>query len=192
MERTLAREVNEAGEPMEAVETAWAEEKENFQALFEVLERYRKVEPRNGNGEISFFSKDDKVILDGEHMIASIDESIEEAKRLYARLSQTESPKEQFFIKQEIINFQEVLRKYILRNVKLCEKEGASLPQFTADVLDLDMLKDVLEKLSMENWSNPTEFNGFRTMVESLKDAYYAKITPPAHYLKSLIRELGA
>ncbi len=200
MEHTLAREGDEAGESAEAAvesapapeETAWTDEKENFQALFEVLERYRKVEPRNGNGEISYFTKDDKVVLDGEHMIASIDEAIDEAKRLYAKLSQTESPKEQFFIKQEIINFQEVLRKYILRNVKLCEKEGAVLPQFTADILNLDRLKDILEKLSMENWSNPAEFNGFRTMVDGLKDAYYAKITPPAFYLKSLIRELGA
>lgn len=199
MEQTLAQEGREAGEPAEPAEAeaipeepAWGDEKENFQALFEVLERYRKVESRNGNGEISFFTKDDKVILDGEHMIASIDESLEEAKRLYAKLSQTESPKEQFFIKQEIINFQEVLRKYILRNVKLCEKEGAVLPQFTADILNLDLLKDILEKLSMENWSNPAEFNGFRATVESLKDAYYAKITPPVFYLKSLIRELGA
>ncbi len=199
VEQALAqvdREASEVGEAVEAApapeEMSWAEEKENFQALFDILERYRKVEPRNGNGEVSYFSKDGKVILDGEHMISSIDESIEEAKRLYAKLSQTESPKEQFFIKQEIINFQEVLRKYVLRNVKLCEKEGAILPQFTADILNLDLLKDILEKLSMENWSNPAEFNGFRTMVESLKDAYYAKITPPAFYLKSLIRELGA
>ena len=199
LEQTLAQVDRQASEAVEAVEAApapeemsWAEEKENFQALFDILERYRKVEPRNGNGEISYFSKDGKVIIDGEHMISSIDESMEEAKRLYTKLTQTESPKEQFFIKQEIINFQEILRKYVLRNVKLCEKEGAILPQFTADILNLDVLKDILEKLSMENWSNPAEFNGFRTMVESLKDAYYAKITPPAFYLKSLIRELGA
>jgi hypothetical protein len=199
MEQTLARE-GEAEEAAGAAEESaplpdkanWAEEKENFQALFEVLERFRKVEPKNGNGEISYFCKDDRIILDGEHMIASIDEAIEEAKRLYAKLTQTESPKEQFFIKQEIINFQEVLRKYVLRNVKLCEREGAVLPQFTADILNLDLLKEILEKLSMENWSNPAEFSGFQTMVESLKDAYYAKITPPALYLKSLIRELGA
>ena len=122
--------------------------------------------------------------------MASIDESLEEAKRLYLKLSQTESPKEQFFIKQEIINYQEMLRKFLLRYVKMCEKEGASLPQFTTEILNLEILKDILEKLSMENWSNPTDFNSFRTLVESLKDAYYAKITPPALYLRSLIEEL--
>jgi hypothetical protein len=193
MEAALAGEesADESVEP-QAEERTEVDEKESFQSLFETLEQYRKVEPRNGNGEISFFSKDDKVILDGEHLIASIDESLEEAKRLYAKLTQTESPKEQFFIKQEIINHQEILRKNILRNVKLCEREGAVLPGYTADILNLDLLKDILEKLSMENWSNPVEFNSFRTTIESLKDAYYAKITPPSHYLRSLIEELGA
>jgi len=117
---------------------------------------------------------------------------LEEAKKLYLKLSQTESPKEQFFIKQEIINQQEILRKYILRNLKMCEREGAVLPEFTTAILNLDSLKDILEKLSMENWSNPGDFNSFRTLIESLKDAYYAKITPPVYYLKSLIEELGA
>lgn len=181
----------EEGEP-QTEDKIEAEEKESFQSLFETLEKYRKVEARNGNGEISFFTKDDKVILDGEHIVASIDESLEEAKRLYAKLSQTESPKEQFFIKQEIINHQEILRKNVLRNVKLCEKEGAVLPQYTADILNLDLLKDILEKLSMENWSNPAEFTSFRTTIEALKDSYYAKITPPSYYLRSLIEELGA
>jgi hypothetical protein len=156
------------------------------------LEKYRKIEPRNGNGDIGFFQKDDKIILDGEYMVASIDESLEEAKKLYLKLSQTESPKEQFFIKQEIINHQEILRKYILRNVKICEREGAVLPRFTADILNIDTLKDILEKLSMENWSNPSDFSSFRSLTESLKDAYYAKITPPVYYLKSLLEELSA
>jgi TPR repeat protein len=108
-----------------------------------VLEGYRKIEARNGNGEISFFQKEDKTILDGEYMVASIDESLEEAKRLYVKLAQTESPKEQFFIKQEIINHQEILRKYILRNLKMCEKEGAIMPKFTEDILNLDILKEM-------------------------------------------------
>lgn len=193
LEKELAEEAGEAAaEEMPAEEKSTQEENGNFKNLFEVLEGYRKIEARNGNGEISFFRKDDKTILDGEYMVASIDESLEEAKRLYLKLSQTESPKEQFFIKQEIINHQEILRKYILRNLKMCEKEGASMPQFTEEILNVDMLKEILEKLSIENWSNPAEFNSFRSQIETLKDAYYARITPPAHYLRSLIRELGA
>lgn len=193
MEKALAQEAEAetaAEEEVQPLERAWDEDKESFQRLFETLEKYRKVESRNGNGEVSFFRNDDKLVLDGEHIIASIDESLEEAKRLYLKLSQTESPKEQFFIKQEIINYQEMLRKFLLRYIKMCEKEGASLPQFTAEILNLEILKDILEKLSMENWSNPADFNSFRKYVESLKDAYYARITPPAFYLRSLIEEL--
>lgn len=193
MEKALAQEAEAetaAEEEVQPLERAWDEDKESFQRLFETLEKYRKVESRNGNGEVSFFKNDDKLVLDGEHIIASIDESLEEAKRLYLKLSQTESPKEQFFIKQEIINYQEMLRKFLLRYIKMCEKEGASLPRFTAEILNLEILKDILEKLSMENWSNPADFNSFRTYVESLKDAYYARITPPALYLRSLIEEL--
>lgn len=192
MENSLSREGEAAAEETQPEEKAWGEEKENFQNLFDVLEKYRKIEARNGNGEIAFFQKEDKVILDGEYMVASIDKSLEEAKRLYIKLSQTESPKEQFFIKQEIINHQEILRKYILRNLKMCEKEGALLPQFTTEILNLDILKDLLEKLSMENWSNPGDFNSFKNLIESLKDAYYARITPPVRYLRSLIEELEA
>ena len=191
MESSLAREEEAESKEAPAEEKAWGEERNSFQALFEALEKYRKIEPRNGNGEIGFFQKGDQVILDGEYMVASIDESLEEAKKLYVKLAQTESPKEQFFIKQEIINHQEILRKYILRNLKMCEREGAALPQFTADILNLDVLKSILEKLSMENWSNPSDFGSFKTMVESLKDSYYAKITPPVYYLKSLLEELG-
>ncbi len=192
-EETAAEEApEETPDASPAGEKALDEEKESFQNLFEALEKFRKVEARNGNGELSFFQNEDKIILDGEYMVASIDESLEEAKRLYLKLDQTESPKEQFFIKQEIINHQEILRKYMLRNLKMCEREKAILPGFTAEILNLDILKDVLEKLSMENWSNPNDFNSFRTQIESLKDAYYARITPPVNYLRSLIEELGA
>jgi hypothetical protein len=201
VEQSLAEEAGEAeetpaeeaaAEELPAGEKVLDEEKESFQHLFEALEKFRKVEARNGNGEISFFQNENKILLDGEYMVASIDESLEEAKRLYLKLGQTESPKEQFFIKQEIINHQEILRKYILRNIKMCEKENAALPEFTIEILNEDILKDVLEKLSMENWSNPADFTAIRTLIETLKDAYYAKITPPIHYLRSLIEELGA
>jgi hypothetical protein len=198
MEESLAREQEPAepevevkSQPEQPEEKAWSEEKDDFQSLFEILEKRRRIEARNGNGEIGFFQKDEKLILDGEFMVASIDESLEEAKRLYQKLSHTESPKEQFFIKQDIINHQEQLRKYILRNLKMCEKEGATLPGFTREILNVELLRGILEKLSMENWSNPADFNSFRSTIEALKDAYYAKITPPVNYLRSLIKELG-
>ena len=85
---------------------------------------------------------------------------------------------------------QEVLRKVILRSVRMCEKENATLPRFSADVLSIGVLKEILEKLNMDNWSNPDDFRAFEEYVGRLKDMFYKRITPPAHYLQSIVDEL--
>ena len=162
----------------------------SFQGAFETLERFRKAESTEDNGEISYFEKDNKVIVDGECLVSALGNSLDEAKKLYIKLNQTESPKDQFFIKQEIIRHQETLRKVILRSVIMCEKENCSLPNFTADILNLDVLKDILEKLNMENWSNQDDFTFFEKYAKNLKTNFYSRITPPAIYLKSIIDEL--
>jgi hypothetical protein len=52
------------------------------------------------------------------------------------------------------------------------------------------VLKDILEKLNMDNWNNPDDVRSFENFVGQLKDAFYKKITPPTSYLKSLIEEI--
>ena len=162
----------------------------NFQAVFEALERYRKAEPMDNNGEITFFQNRDRMILDGESLIRAVTHMLEDAKKMYQKLEQVDAAKDQFFIKQELINSQEVLRKVILRSVKMCEKENCSLPMHTADILNVLVLKDILEKLNMDNWSNEEDFNAFESFATKLKDTFYKKITPPALYLKSIVDEL--
>jgi len=162
----------------------------NFQAVFEALERYRKAESTDQNGEITFFQNGDRVILDGESLIRAVTHMLEDAKKMYQKLEQVPAAKEQFFIKQELINSQEVLRKVILRSVKMCEKDNCSLPSHTADILNVPVLKDILEKLNMDNWSNEEDFNAFESFATKLKDTFYKKITPPALYLKSIVEEL--
>jgi DNA repair exonuclease SbcCD ATPase subunit len=162
----------------------------NFQAVFEALERYRKAEPTDYNGEISYFQNQDRMILDGESLIRAVTHMLEDAKKMYQKLDQVDAAKDQFFIKQELINSQEVLRKVILRSVKMCEKENCSLPKHTADILNVAVLKDILEKLNMDNWSNEEDFNVFESFATKLKDTFYKKITPPALYLKSIVDEL--
>lgn len=170
---------------------AGPEEKENdFEGVFEALEKYRKSDSAHNNGEINYFQKDGRVILDGEYLISAMSKTLEEAKRLYIRLSQTESPKDQFFVKQEILNQQEVLRKIFLRTVKMCERETCSLPQYTSEILNVQVLKDILERLSMGNWSNQDDFSGFDGYINVMKNGYYARITPPLAYLKSILEEL--
>ncbi|MGB8952503.1 MAG: hypothetical protein WCC06_07540 [Candidatus Aminicenantales bacterium] len=162
----------------------------NFQMAYQMLEQYRRSEPTDYNGEISYFQSGERILLDGESIIRAMTLVIEEAKKLYQKLSQTESPKEQFFVKQELINNQEVLRKIILRSVKMCEKESCSLPKFTDKIMNIEILKEILEKLNMNNWSNQDDFISFEEYSVKLRDAYYKSITPPALYLHSLLEEL--
>lgn len=163
----------------------------DFQDAFETLAKFRKSERARNDGEVSYFQNKDKMILDGESFVSNLNRDLDEAKKLFTRLTQAESPKDQFFIKQEIIRYQKSLRKIILGSVRLCEKETCSLPKYTLDILNMDVLKDILEKVSMENWSNQDDFHSFDELAKKIKDAYYERITPWAAYLKSVIEELG-
>ncbi|NIO49211.1 MAG: hypothetical protein GTN73_07225 [Candidatus Aminicenantes bacterium] len=163
----------------------------DFQEAFETLAKFRKSERAKNDGEVSYFQNKDKMILDGESFVSNLNRDLDEAKKLFTKLTQAESPKDQFFIKQEILRFQKSLRKIILGSVRLCEKETCSLPKFTLDILNMDVLKDILEKVSMENWSDQNEFHSFNEFAKKIKNAYYERITPWAAYLKSVIEELG-
>jgi len=163
----------------------------DFQEAFETLAKFRKSERAKNDGEVSYFQNKEKMILDGESFVSNLNRDLDEAKKLFTRLTQTESPKDQFFIKQEIIRYQKSLRKIILGSVRLCEKETCSLPKYTLDILNMDVLKDILEKVSMEDWINQDDFHSFDEFAKRIKDAYYERITPWAAYLKSVIEELG-
>lgn len=183
----------EPGLPEEApvIETPSEEIIETFQEVYEKLEGYRRVHSES-NGDVSYFEKDDLKIIDAEALIATMNEALEASKRLYQKLAQTDSPKDHFFIKQEIINQQEILRKHLLHVIKLCEKEGYTLPAFTQNVVDANLLRDLLERLSIENWSDETDFQAVVEFIESLKESFYRLITPPVTYLKALLAELKA
>jgi len=161
-------------------------------AVEAALESCRRTEPANGNGEIHYFQKDSKILVDGESLFTVVDKTIEEARRLSAKLDQTESPKDQFFIKQELINWQEGLRALVLRIIKMTEKRIWELPDYTAAVLNAPSLRGILERLSMENWSNPEEFATFTAAAAELRKAYIERITPRGIYLRALKKELTA
>ena len=175
----------------EKPEPAREEEDASFQNAFEKLEEFRKGSTSENDAEVSYFEKDEKIVLDGEYLVSSLNNCFEEAKKLYIKLSQTESPKDQFFIKQEIIKLQEALRKVLLRSIRMCEKDNCSLPEFTSEVLSVDVLKNALEMVSMQNWSNQDDFASFDNFAKGLKDSFYTRITPPAAYLQSIMKELN-
>lgn len=198
MNEAIEPPFSEQNEPREEEPIAEREPEEsnlkgetNFQDGFETLEKYRKSERAGDDGEVSYFQNKDKMILDGESFVLNLNKDLGEAKKLFIKLTQAESPKDQFFIKQEIIRYQKSLRKLILGSVRLCEKETCSLPKYTLDILNKDILRDILEKVTMEKWSNQDDFNSFDKFSKKIKNAYYERITPRAAYLKSVIEELG-
>ncbi|MGZ5424121.1 MAG: hypothetical protein ACXW2V_05905, partial [Candidatus Aminicenantales bacterium] len=154
------------------------------------LESYRRTEPANGSGEIHYFQKDAIVIADPEKLLAAVDRTLDEGQRLSVKLGLTESPKDQFFIKQELINWQEGLRALLLRIVKMCEKSAWTLPRYTEDVISAQVLRRLLERLSMENWSNLEEFASFAASIAEIRKAFHARVEPRLPYLQSLRQEL--
>jgi hypothetical protein len=154
------------------------------------LESYRRTEPANGSGEIHYFQKDRAIVADPEKLMAAVDRTLDEGQRLSVKLGLTESPKDQFFIKQELINWQEGLRALFLRVVKMCEKSSWALPRYTEDVFNTQVLRRLLERLSMENWSNLEEFAGFVAVVADIRRAFLARIEPRGTYLRALKRQV--
>ncbi len=156
----------------------------------EILEKYKKAEPEE-EADVVYYENDDKKILDSECIVSAVCNRLEEAEKLYKKLAKTESPIDQFFVKQEIIRSQEALRGVILAGTRMLEKESCTLPKYTIGIVNMDVLKEILEKLSMQNWSKKTDFNLFNEYAEKLKKDYYARISSLVNYLKSLIDELG-
>jgi hypothetical protein len=155
-----------------------------------IIESYRRTEPANGSGEIHYFQKDRTIVADPEKLLAAVDRTLEEGQRLTVKLGQTESPKDQFFIKQELINWQEGLRALFLRVVKMCEKSSWTLPRFTEDAINTQVLRRLLERLSMENWSNLDDFAAFSSSVGEIRKLFQARIEPRLPYLLALKREI--
>ncbi|MCJ7588520.1 MAG: hypothetical protein MUQ00_11575 [Candidatus Aminicenantes bacterium] len=160
------------------------------EAVLDVLKQYLKYDPTDQAGEMRYFQKDDKVLLDGEFIVAAIGDSLEATRLLYEKIGRTKSSKDQFFVKQEIVNRQEALRKVILRGVRMCENEDCQLPAFTLDIMNLVILKNILEMLNEGNWSTEEDFRYFVRYADRVKTAYYTRITPPAVYFATILSEL--
>jgi uncharacterized membrane-anchored protein YhcB (DUF1043 family) len=176
-----------AAEPVALPE---ADDRGSEEEIVAVLESYRRTEPANGSGEIHYFQKDQTIVADPEKILAAVDKTLDEAQRLSLKLGLTESPKDQFFIKQELINWQEGLRALFLRVIKMCEKSSWALPRYTEDILNTQVLRVLLERLSMENWSNLEEYASFSAAIGELRKAFHARLEPRLPYLRSLKRDV--
>lgn len=158
---------------------------------YEKLEEFKKIEGKEGQGQVVYFENEGKITLDSKYIINSVEKGIENADKLYDKLDVTTSPKEHFFIKQEIIQEQENIRKLILGCIRVCEMKDCFFPEKTKDILNEEKLQEILERVSMENWSNQEDFNAFSQYIDDLKSELDAKSSPLDEYTDSILKELS-
>ena len=175
----------------ESIEDVVPEQARSTESLSRVLADYRKSEPINNGIELGFFEVGTTAMLDGESFVTAIGKICAGARDLHDQLTRTESVKDLFLLKQEILNQQEVLRKVYFRVVRFCDKESGVLPAYLDEILNVPAMKDSLERLTMANWSDPSDFAPFVREIAALRAAFEAKTDPPGDYIQSVLEQIG-
>lgn len=158
-------------------------------AALEGLERYRRTEPVVNGTELAFYASEAVSLLDARAFMEVVDKVVDGAQQLHGQLTQTTSVKDLFLLKQEILNQQEVLRKVFFRIVRFCDKEDGRLPHSLDEIIGTRGLKDVIERLTMANWSDPSDFRPFFTELKAMKRAFDVR-TGVDGYLRSVLDEV--
>ena len=185
----LAEESHEeAAEP--AVAPAAAERDTEHDSIMGSLARYRRTEPVNNGIEIGFFATEADAVLDAEAFMAAVGKITENAGQLHSQLGKTGSVKDLFLLKQEILNQQEVLRKLFFRAVRFCDKENGKLPEIFAEVISSQGMKEIIERLTMANWSDPSDFQPFLKELQALKRAFEVRMAAAGNYAKAVLDQV--
>ena len=119
--------------------------------------------------------------------MAAVGTVVESASQLHTQLTQTTSVKDLFLLKQEILNQQEILRKVFFRVVRFCDKEGGRLPEALGEIISSQGMKDIIERLTMANWSDPSDFRPFLNELKAMKRAFETRTAASPSYLKSVL-----
>lgn len=175
----------------EKEKTEILEEKGAEKDDFEILRKYRMAELINDTDEVCYYENKGKIILDSESIVSALCRHLEEVKKLYIKLSQVESVKDQYYVKREITRYQEVLQKIFLESLKMLQKESCKLPEYTSDILNMDVLKEILGKLTVEKWTDQEKFTSFDEYAKKVKKDYYERLSSPNGYLRSVLQGLG-
>jgi hypothetical protein len=167
-----------------------AEDSPERRSALDGLARYRKSEPINNGIEIGFYAADAAAVLDAESFMTAVGKIVDGAGQLHAQLSQAASVKDLFLLKQEILNQQEVLRKAFFRVVRFCEKEGGRLPETLSEIVSSQGMKDIIERLTMANWSDPSDFKPFLNELGAMKRAFETRAASNPGYLRSVLDQV--
>lgn len=156
----------------------------------ELIADFYRLEQANGSGEIGYYQKEGKAIIEVAELLSRLKSATEEAKKLLYKLSFINNKKEEFFLKQEIIRSQEGLRRYLQRVLALVEKEGFRFPAFTQDLVNRHTLEELAEWLRVQNWGKGADLDFFEKKVISLLVAFKNRTTPDHLYYAALKKEL--
>jgi hypothetical protein len=177
-------------EPQPAVAPAAAAVDTEHESIMESLARYRRTEPVNNGIELGFFAADAGVVLDAESFMTAVGKIIEGAGQLHSQIGKTGSVKDLFLLKQEILNQQEVLRKVFFRVVRFCDKENGKLPETFAEVISAQGMKDIIERLTMANWSDPSDFQPFMNELKAMKRAFEVRMVASGNYAQAVLDQV--
>jgi hypothetical protein len=161
-----------------------------LEAVQAALAGYRRTEPVNNGIELGFYTAGTRSVLDGESFMTAVGKVVDSASQLHAQLSQTGSVKDLFLLKQEILNQQEVMRKVFFRVVRFCDKESGRLPETLSEFMTSQGMKDLIERLTMANWSDPSDFKPFLNELKAMKRAFETRAATAPHYLKSVLAQV--
>jgi hypothetical protein len=177
-------------EPRPAVAPAAAAVDTEHESIMESLARYRRTEPVNNGIDLGFFAAEAGVVLDAESFMTAVGKIIENAGQLHSQLGKTGSVKDLFLLKQEILNQQEILRKVFFRVVRFCDKENGKLPETFAEVISAQGMKDIIERLTMANWSDPSDFLPFQNELKAMKRAFEVRMVASGNYVKAVLDQV--
>jgi len=159
-------------------------------AVLEGLARYRRTEPVANGTELAFYTSEAGSVLDAASFMEAMDKVLDAAQKLHEQLTQTTSVKDLFLLKQEILNEQEILRKVFFRVVRFCDKENGRLPGSLDEIIGSRSLRDIIERLTMANWSDPSDFKPFLTELKGMKRAFAIRTSARPDYLRSVLDEV--
>jgi hypothetical protein len=160
------------------------------QPALDALARYRRTEPINNGVEIGFFAAETASVLDAESFMTAVGKVIDSAGQLHGQLGQAASVKDLFLLKQEILNQQEVLRKVFFRVVRFCEKENGLVPEALGEIISSQGMKDLIERLTMANWSDPSDFKPFQNELKAMKRAFEVRTSTSANYYRTVLDQV--
>ncbi|MBE3110863.1 MAG: hypothetical protein IMZ46_10190 [Acidobacteria bacterium] len=177
-------------EPRPEVEPAAPAPDAEREFCLAALARYRRTEPVNNGIELGFFAAEAGAVLDAESFMTAVGKIVEGAGQLHSQLDKTGSVKDLFLLKQEILNQQEVLRKVFFRVVRFCDKENGKLPETFAEVVSALGMKEIIERLTMANWSDPSDFRPFLRELMALKNAFEVRMVASGNYHKAVLDQV--